>query len=329
MIRFFKQKTPFLYIFLFFYTFLLNAVLFFKPFQLGNLEHSLIGQLFSLNFTFYSSNLIIIASVILTFFQALIVNQIFNKFGLTSEVNLLPSFIFITVEALFPEAILLNPAFISMFIILIMMNYLLTLFDMHDATQRLFFISFLIGLGGMIFSPLYLYILSILIALPILKSPKTGEFAIIPFGFIIPIYIVGIVYYMKGDLNLFLGQFSNSIPEFTFEFKGKLLPGILPIGYLFLVLAIGFFKDFFIYTNKIVRLTRYHRVFTVFFVFTILLFLFTSVHKASLSYYFIMPVTFFLSSMFSSENSKLNEIIFGALLLIIGFLQLNLVIHLI
>ncbi|MBT3302274.1 MAG: hypothetical protein HOG05_14785 [Bacteroidetes bacterium] len=328
MLKFFKQRNPLLYPFLFVFTFALNAVLYFKPSAFSSFDHSLIATLFNFDITIFSNQGLITVSIVFTFLQALIISQIFNKYRLTTESSLLPSFIFVTLEALFPEHILLNSAFISLFLILLLINLLLTLFDKSDAVQPIFFIAFFAGIGGMIYSPLYLFIILIILAVPTLKTPLTSEFAIIPFGFLIPIYLLGMVYYMQGDLTHFLTLFSNSFAQFSFSFKGSILPNAIPIGFLFLVLSIGFFKDTFVYKSKVVRSLRYHRIFIYFFVITLILFVFTSAEKGNLSYYFMVPITFFLSTMFSHENNKLNEFIFAGLLLVIAFMQANMLLNL-
>lgn len=325
MLKFFKQRNPLLYPLLFIYTVGLNAVLLHKPDYHRSFDHSLISILFNIDITVFSQQTLFVVSIIFVFLQALLVNQIFHNYRLASDSSLLPSFIFITLEALFPESILPNAAFISLFLILMLIKYLLTLFDMQDAVQRIFFISFFVGIGGMIYSPMYLFIILIIIAIPSLKTPLSSEFAIIPFGFLTPIFLLGMYFYTKGDLENFLTIFSSSFPQFALDFKGEIMPNAIPIGFLVLVLSIGFLKDTFVFKNKIVRLSRYHRIFAYFFVLTLILFLFTSAVKADLSYYFIVPVTFFLSSMFSSENNKLNEFIFAALLVIVVIMQTNMV----
>ena len=329
MLKFFKSRNPLLYPILLIYTFALNAVLLFKSVAISSFDHSLIATLFKLDITLFPNQSIIIVSILFAFLQALLVNQIFNKYRLTSESSLLPSFIFITLEALFPEYILPNSAFISLFMILLVINYLLTLFDMSDAVQRIFFISFFIGIGGMIYSPMFLFILLVIIAIPTLKTPLSSEFVIIPFGLLIPIYLVGMYFYMKGELSSFLSIFSNSFPQFSFTFNENFLPNAIPVSFLLLVLSIGFVKNTFVFKNKVVRLSRYHRVFSYYFILTLILFVFTSAEKSDSSYYFILPITFYLSSMFSSEDNKLNEFIFGGLLAIVIFMQANMIFQLI
>jgi hypothetical protein len=327
LIKFFKQRNPLLYLLLFVFTFALNSVLFFLPSVDLSFEHSLLTSLFDWNLPDISYSLQVTILILLVFFQALLVNQIFQKFQLTKESSLLPSFLFITLQALFPKYILAGASFFSLFLLLLMLNHLLTLFDRKEAIQRIFFIAFFVGIGGLIYSPMYLFVLLIIVSIPSLKTPLSSEFAIIPFGLLTPIYLIGMYYYMIGDLSNFIGSFSNSFPIFTFSFQNRIFPNAIPVGFLLLVLSIGFFKDTFVVENKVVRLTKYHRIFVYFFLLSLLLFLFTSASKENISYYFIVPVTFFLSSMFTSENSRLYEVMYAILMLIVVLLQANMLLH--
>lgn len=258
----------------------------------------------------------IFISILTSFFNALGLNLTFSRFKLLDEINLLPAFIFITLQAMFPGIFLLSPAIFSFAIMLFVLYNLIALFDMERAVQHLFFTAFYLSIAALLFYPVIYFIIFILIAFPMLKRPTWQELIIIPVAALIPLHFVVFYYYWTDQLNEIMNIYSINFSVFRLPTQWKLVKEVIPFTFLFFILVLGFFKDNLFYQNKNVRTIRFIRVFTTYLMICSFIFIFFTESKLAFGYFFLIPVTFFLSLMFTIEDSRLYRISFILLILL-------------
>ena len=321
MLKLFKNRGPESYIFLLFYSFLLNGVLYFKTIDNFEFSNSFLFAYFEIDLNILPKALLVSISILTLYVQALFINSIVSKFRLSHEHSMLPGFMFVTVVSIFSEVILLNPSFLAMFLLLLVIQNLLPTFDLENVLQRMFYISFYIGIGSLVYSPLVFFIFMVLISFPILKSPKASEYFIIPIGFITPFYLVGLAFYMYDSLPVYFDFLRESLPAIGYQGETISLNYIIPLSYVLLLVIIGFVQNVFFMPNKTVRQERYQRVFVIHFVITFLLIILTSLNKAHIGYFFSIPVGVFLSILFGESNKKLYDAMFIGLLVIVAVSQ--------
>jgi hypothetical protein len=321
LLKLFKNRGPESYIFLLFYSFILNGVLYFKALENFEFSNSFLFAYFELDLSVLPKTLLVSISILTLYVQALFINNIVSKFRLSHEPSMLPGFMFVTIVSIFSEVILLNPSFLAMFLLLLVIQNLLPTFDLENVIQRMFYISFYIGIGSLVYSPLVFFIFMVLISFPILKSPKASEYFIIPIGFITPFYLVGLAFYMYDSLPIYFDFLKDSLPAIGYQGETISLKYIIPLSYVLLLVITGFVQNVFFMPNKTVRQVRYQRVFIILFTITFLLIFLTSLNKMHVGYYFSIPVGVLLSILFSESNRKLYDAMFIGLLVIVGVSQ--------
>jgi hypothetical protein len=302
----------------------MNGVLYFQPHIYPDWNSSFLSTWFSIQPQDFTPIRFITLSIFITFLQALLINGLFNRFKLTEEITFLPGFLFIIVTSAFPGLILLSPATLSFFILLLITSNLIQLFDLENAVQKLFFTSFFIGLGAFIYSPLLLFIFLIIIAFPLLKRSTVNEFIIIPFGYLIPLYIITLYFFFTNSIELFSEHLSMSLPQIEIVHHIGSPMVFAPLGFIFILLIIGFVQNTFEKSSTSVRLARFQGMFATYFFLTLLIFLFINTDKTSFGIYFMFPVTFFLTTIFVNNNSKLYNFLFYGLIVVSVFQQIYL-----
>jgi hypothetical protein len=322
LIGLFKYRHPFSYFYLLLYTFLLFGVLFFKPNLNINYDYSILYDRIHLDPSLIPRNWLIVISILLVYIFAVLLRTILGRFNLYSDQSVIPSYIFITLSAFHPGVILLNPSSITIFITLIVVFDLCKASDMEVAVQKLFFTSFIVGIGALIYTPVAFHIIFILITLPLIKTLKFRELLIVPIGFVIPFYLTGFYFYYTDTLGIYKDLIINNLPNFNIPVNNLDLIYGVPFGFITLVFIVSYFKYRFQMISKTIRIIIYNRVLLSYVIFSILLLVFISANRMTIGYYTIAAATPFISNMLSDEkNYRFNQIIFTILLLITVFFQ--------
>ncbi|MEA3495755.1 MAG: hypothetical protein U9R42_06940, partial [Bacteroidota bacterium] len=212
MLKHLKTRHPIIYLVLLLYSFLVNGVLYFKADIIPPIDHSFICELLKCNISLLPQNFLVTISILLVIIQAIFINKIIIRFNLIGERNTIPSFIYVSLLAIFPKSIILGPSILSMFLVLEIIRNLLNLFDKENAIQKLFFISLIIGLTSLVYSPLIFLIVLLFITFPILKRPSLWELSIIPIGLFVSFYLFFFYFYINNNLSEVINLFLNSFP---------------------------------------------------------------------------------------------------------------------
>lgn len=322
LLKIFNSRHPILYIVLFIYTFLVHGILYFKDFDIPKIENSFFFSIINYEFYTIPEPFIITISIIGVFLMAIFINQILNKYSLVKNPSFVPTFVFISISGIFTEMIIISPAVLGIFLILFIIYNLLSIFDMEYAVQNLFFVSFFIGMATLVYSPLVIYIILVYISIPILKRPTWWELAIVPFGFIFPLYLTGLGFYLFGKLDFMLETFINNFPVWGINLPKQYLPYIIPIIYLAVFSILGFIKYSVNDSAKLVRENRYQRTLSVLFVITLIIFLLSTSSRLYIGFILLIPVAMLLGRLYSEHQSRFFEISFLILLLIDVYVQI-------
>lgn len=315
MIKYLRQRNPFHYPLLFFYTIAINVSLFYYSASENTMQKSVFASVFQLNSFTFSKPTFIILSIIILFLASLIFNLIFAKLHVFEEINILPAFTFITLKAMLPEVNVLSFTFLSLIIMLLVVYNLLKLFEMEHATEHIFFTSFFLGLSGLFFFPVIYYLLFVIIAFPILKRPTFQELFLILIGAAIPFFLLAFYFYFTGKLYLFFDVLISFFKEFHYPDFSIYSFYILPVIILFLILSFGYFQDKFLYSSKTVRESRFTNTFTLYFFISLLIFLFLSDYPFLFAVFFIIPVSYYIGIILIKGQTKISNIIITIIIL--------------
>ncbi len=198
---------------------------------------ALFGQLrFLFELPFFSVALF--ASILL--FQAWLINYIFQENQITPKQSYLASAFYVLLVGLLNNSWMLSPAFIATtFVILCLHNY----FQSYNnrSFSPLFNSGFYIGIASIIFPPSALLLLAVFVANFFVRLFSIKEWVASFIGFVIPIYLFGVVLYVSDSLNLWLEQMQIS-SYFTFK-----LPSLSSSTELITILFIAISLIFSIY----------------------------------------------------------------------------------
>lgn len=323
LIRYYKRKSPLLYLILLFFCFVLNASLFFLPELPFNTDHSFIYSWLKPDFSILSRTTIIIISIFILFFQAIIFSNMIRYFRMLSELSLLPAFLYVTLLSVFPDMIILGPASISVFLFMLFMRNLLQIFDLENAVQKIFFISFYTGINSLIYTPFAVFVLFLFISIPLLKQPYWREFLIIPFGFAMPLYFLGLYFYYFDNLPQYFQLMIATIPDFGWHFRFVYNSSLPVLVYLFVMFIAAYFIIATSPVSTLVRLARYQRVFQLLFLILMALILFFNLNMMMAGVYLAMPFALYLSYAFAERNKTLYEFLYLGLFLCAVYSQLS------
>ena len=312
---FIRRQSPFHLPLLLVYTFAINFSIFIGDFSYPVWEYSFLFNILEIEKISLSNNLVALISLLLTFIQAVLINSIIVKYQLIEQRNLLGAYIYVTITALFPYIILPSPAFFSLFFVLAVVHNMLGLFDVKNAAQKLFFSAFFLTLGGLLYSPVFLFFILLLLSSFLLKSPKLEEIIIIPMGFFTPVFLLFFCFYFFDNLDVLI-YCTNLIPQLEFLFNLNNVLHIISMSYLLVILIIGYFNYHFVFSNKTVKLARYHQMFFVYFMLMIAALIFTSLDKFSFISFFLIPLTLFLTTTFNFQSKKYPSFLFTGLFLL-------------
>jgi len=315
LIDYLRQRGPFHYILLFVLTFVLNGSLFFELPNNNIPTESLISDSFSRFIEQLSPFWYKLISLLSIYFIAIFVNFIFSRFKLIDEINLFPAFIFLILISMFPGIGLFSPAILSFAIMLLVIYNLLLLFDMERAVQHLFFTSFYLSIASVLFFPVAVYFIFILIAYPILKRPQWRELLISIIGMIIPLHFILFYQYWINNLTTFIADFFEIYQGFRLPIQWYPVIELVPVAVLFIVLFIGFVNDTLHSFTRTVRKARFMRVFGVLIILSVLIFVFFTSNYIALGIFILLPITYFLAIIFTTQQGRYIKIIFALLVL--------------
>lgn len=323
-LKLFKRNTPFDYPVLLIYTFITHGVLYFRsgfqPVHESSAFYTLIDfRLLNL----VSLNIIVTLTIFLVFFISLMFNRLVINYGFFEVQSFLPAYIFVTLSAIFPDSALISPSFICFSTLLWITFELFKLFDLEQAVQKLFFIGFFIGILSFLFSPLGYYVAFILFAIPALKTPKIREILITLIGYVTPFYLAGLYFWGTGQLNYYIHVLISGfyLPQLVISFNPD--ARLISVVFLLFLIIISYLNFKWQSKSILVRYVRYYNVLFLYFLMTLIIEIFTPVNKYLFGYFFILPVSMYLSNFFyTDKKNRLKEIMFIILLLTIVLSQL-------
>lgn len=175
--------------------------------------------------------------------QAIILNRIFNQNDFYERNIFLPSLLYIVLMSSAPNSYFVTPLLVANTFLIIGFSYIYKLRRQIDAKSTIFKTAFYLGIASCFYPPYTLYIITVFVALLIIRPFVMREYIISLVGFFIPwCYLLSFTYINKGGIYLeFINelQFNNSISLKYFE--SNVYIKTLLISFLGIILLHGFF----------------------------------------------------------------------------------------
>ncbi len=143
-------------------------------------------------------------ALVVVLIQAVLLNRIVNNYNLLGKPSFVPALMYVTATALFEPFLALSPALIANFLILWMMEKILSIYRREHALPVMFDLGMIIAAGTLIYFPFIAMLPLLWIVLIIFRPFNWREWIAGLIGFFTICFFVGIFYYLNGSLDSFL-----------------------------------------------------------------------------------------------------------------------------
>lgn len=317
LIGLFKNKNPLEFVFLLFYTFLFYGILFFKLDIKPVFDNSFLSNWLNIDPAIIPKHYLIILSIIMAYVQTVLFFGMIRKFGLSNDQSLISAFIYITLTGFFPGMIIISPASISFFVLIFILYNLFLTYDIELPIQKFFFIALYLGACSLFYSPMIIFLLFLIFALPAIKTPSFREIMILIIGFLIPFYFLSLYFFMTDQLPLFSELILKSIPSHFFsEIKGYQLY-LLPLIFAAILFMLSFVKFFFQSGSRTIRIIIYNRILISCIVISIGIFIILPENRWLIGSYILAPASVYIGNWLADNSRKIfNQVVFSILFLL-------------
>ncbi|MBW4888598.1 beta-carotene 15,15'-monooxygenase [Mucilaginibacter sp. HMF5004] len=189
-------------------------------------------------------------AAILVYAQAIWLNQMVNKYNLLGKPTFLPALMYITVSALLVPFLVMSPPLICNFLVLLMIDKLLSFYKDENAKATAFDLGMIVGIGTLIYFPYIYMFLTVWIGLIIFRAFNWREWAGVLVGFVTVFFFLAVYYFWNNRIEQFyaiwlpLGHsFPNQI-RFNYYNYLMLIPVIVIFGLGFISLRQNYFKSY-------------------------------------------------------------------------------------
>jgi len=241
-----------------------------------------------------------IVSLLMVFFQALMINQFVNNIKLFPKITYVPGLLYILCASLFREYLFFSPVLIvNTFVVLIVIQ-MFSVYKKTHCWREVFDIGLLIGICALIYFPSFSLLLLFFIGLSTLRPFIWREWAIGVIGIFVPFFLAGTVYYWNDKLAKFLlATFESVYSEFNVEITGG--PELVWIGGQLLIM-VGI--SIYLLQNNFMKSPIQFRKFLTLMLWTIVILMFSSLFlsKLTMNHFLILsaPLSIILSYFFLS-----------------------------
>lgn len=266
----------------------------------------------------------VLVSLILVVFTGFLIQQVNDRFSFIRARTKLPAFLFTIFVGGFLNMHTLHPVFFAGIFLVFAIHSLFAIFDNPNTFPQIFNAGFFIGIGSLFYFNLIIILPAFIISVIILsREARWREFIIILLGTIIPFIFAASYAFLTDHLMEFLYTFEQNIVTPVNHFKENfVLQGFL--GFLIILTVLGSIKLLQQYDTRKVSSRKYYLILLIIFIFSLLNFAFIPAVSQEMLVLTIIPVTFLLSNLFVSIQSRFwGEFLFTILLLIVIFIQFS------
>ena len=183
----------------------------------------------------------------ITLVQALIFNRIVNNHNLLAKPSYLPALLYITGTSLFLQFLVLSPALICNFLIIVIIDKFLKLSKTGSAMSIMFDVGMIIAIGTLIYFPFILMLVMLWLSLLMYRAFSWREWISGLIGFLTIFIFVGVFYYWNDNINRFIEiwqPLTNKFPNnLQINYDDYLV--LIPVGIIMILAALQLRENFF------------------------------------------------------------------------------------
>ncbi len=257
--------------------------------------------------------------------NALLLNRLYNHFGLGKRQHFLTALFFVLIACLKPELLCFNAISTGTLLLTMALRQAFLIYNAAKADEALFNMGIFIGLAVLFYPPFTLLLLWSLLAINLSKRMSLREWLVYVFGILTPWWISFGLLYLLDRPQLLLDSL-YVIQSFSFP---KIGPVVWPDGAIYILLAILLILSLAFQllgqSSRVMQTRKYHLL--VILLYPFLLFsVFFSPGSAWLSFFpLALPFSITLAHYYEKNGSSayLRTLYYLLLLLIISSQYLN------
>lgn len=216
MIGIFKQKAPGNIALLFIFGLLIKLPLFLVP--KTAVSTPLDGKFYQWIATALQGQVPVVSSMVaflLLYIQALQVTHMVNEYRMIAKPTFLPGMAYLLITSLLPEWSYLSAALVANTFIIWAFIKLFELYNVQAANSKIFNVGLLLGIASFFFFPSFLFAVSVLIGLMILRPFRLNELVLLLFGMAAPFYFYAVYLFLTDRLTLtaLFPRINFNVPE--------------------------------------------------------------------------------------------------------------------
>lgn len=151
-------------------------------------------------------------AVLLIVLQGFLINIIEFKFKLTDELNLLPGMCYVLLACAIPQSFYLSPLLIAITFYLLALYEIFICYKKYLPATHIFNIGFWLSMAFLFYQSFWLFFFFAILSLSVVRNFKFKELMMLLSGFIVPIFISGVLYFLNDKYSDFYQlQFVNFI----------------------------------------------------------------------------------------------------------------------
>lgn len=266
----------------------------------------------------------VLISLLLVIFIAFLIQQVNDKYSFIRARTKLPAAIFVIIVGGFINMHTLHPVFFAAIFLVLAIHSFFAIFNNPTTFPSIFNSGFFLGIGTLFYFNLFIVVPAFLIGIIILcREIQWREFVILILGFLVPfIFAFGFAFYtdqFSELVNTYEQNFITPVNHFKTELALQIFLSLLVI-----FTAIGSIKLLQQYDSRKISTRKYYTVFLLIFIFTILSFVFIPAASVEMLVISVVPVTFLVSNLFISIESRFwGELLFTLLVAMVIFMQIS------
>ncbi|WP_343531075.1 DUF6427 family protein [Pedobacter sp.] len=186
-------------------------------------------------------------AAVIVLVQALIFNRIINNHGLLNKPSYLPALMYISGTSLFLQFLVLSPALVCNFLMIVVIDKFLKLSKTSNAMSIMFDSGMLIAIGTLIYFPFMMLLLMLWLSLLLYRPFNWREWISGIIGFLTIFMFVAVFYYWNDNLDRFFDiwqPLTNKFPSnLQINYNDYLV--LIPVGLIMVMAVIQLRDNFF------------------------------------------------------------------------------------
>ena len=141
--------------------------------------------------------------LILLMGQALIINNLVNKYRMTRDQSLFPGLMWILINNLFPDYFIHTPILLANLFLLYGIAEMFAVYKKPEVIQSIFNIGLWLSTASLFYSGYIIFLVVGFLGMNILRAPKTREYLVLLIGCCVPYFLIFTYYYWNDNLTYF------------------------------------------------------------------------------------------------------------------------------